>query len=148
MQSAAQVQARLRLEKLWQSSKGSSLSFRARVRGPKTALPYNNLILWVVSLLRVGDLAYTYSDWHKTSVTSLPIFVSVLHRNYPHAHGAITRALELRGEAARTAIEDAVDTLFGHFSGYLHSAFIYAVVVVSPRQLGVCATGRAETHAA
>ena len=62
-------------------------------------------------------------------MTSLPIFVSVLHRNYPHAHGAITRALELRGEAARTAIEDAVDTLFGHFSGYLHSAFIYAVVV-------------------
>ena len=87
MQSDAQVQARGRLGKLWRTSKGSSLSFRARVRGSKTALPHNNLILWVVSLLRVGDLAYTYSDWHKTSVTSLPIFVSVLQRNYPHVHG-------------------------------------------------------------
>ena len=86
----------------------------------------------------------TYSDWHKTSVTSLPIFVSVLQRNYPHVHGGITKALELRGhgEACRTAIEDAVDMLFGNFSGYsyLHSAFIYAVVFFilvgseSPRQ--------------
>ena len=86
METAAQAQARRRLEGLWASSKSSSLPFRARIRGSRTALPYNNLILWVVSLLRVGDLAYTYSEWHKTAITSLPIFVSVLRRNYPHLH--------------------------------------------------------------
>ena len=140
LESVAQAQARKRLERMWQSSKSSSLAFRARVRGSKTALPYNNLILWVVSLLRVGDLAYTYAEWHKTSITSLPVFVSVLRKNYPHLHATIIKALELRGEPCRNAVEDACDTLFGHFSGQLHSAFIYGVVLYclldseSPRQ--------------
>ena len=82
VQSAAPVRARRCLQRLWASSKASGLPFRARVRGSKTALPYNNLILWVVrvSLLRVGDLAYTYSEWHKTvdlrlrTSTQLPAF--------------------------------------------------------------------------
>ena len=140
LESVAQAQARKRLERMWSSSKSSSLAFRARVRGSKTALPYNNLILWVVSLLRVGDLAYTYAEWHKTSITSLPVFVSVLRKNYPHLHTTIIKALELRGEPCRNAVEDACDTLFGHFSGQLHSAFIYGVVLYclldseSPRQ--------------
>ena len=60
----------------------------------------------------------------------------MLKRNYPgpHVHG------ELRGEACRNAIEDAIGMSFGHFSGQLHSVFIYAVVLFilfdseSPRQ--------------
>ena len=50
-ETAAQAQARRRLEKMWATSKSSRLAFRARVRGSKPALPYNNIILWVVSLL-------------------------------------------------------------------------------------------------
>ena len=50
-ETAAQAQARHRLEGLWASSKSSSLPFRARIQGSRTALPYSNLILWVVSLL-------------------------------------------------------------------------------------------------
>ena len=88
----------------------------------------------------MGDLAYTYSQWHKTAITSLPIFVSVLRRNYPHLHTALTKPLELRGEDCRKAVEDSIDMTFGHFSGQLHSAFIYGVVLFclcdseSPRQ--------------
>ena len=125
---------------MWSSSKSSSLAFRARVRGSNTALQYNNLILWVVSLLRVGDLAYTDAEWHKTAVTSLPVFVNVLRRNYPHLHSEITKALELRGEPCRKAVENAIDVMLGHFSGQFHSAFIYGVVLFtlcdseSPRQ--------------
>ena len=77
----------------------------------------------------MGDLAYTYSEWHKTAITSLPIFVSVLRRNYLHLHAVLTKPLELRGEECRKALEDAIDVMFGHFSGQLHSALIYGVVL-------------------
>ena len=109
--TVSHAQARKRLERMWSSSRSSSLAFRARVRGSKTALPYNNLILWVVSLLRVGDLAYIYAEWHKTLIISLPVFVHVLRRNYPHLYTDITKALELRGEPCRKAVEDAIAEL-------------------------------------
>ena len=54
---------------------------------------------------------------------------STLKRNYPHLHTAITDILKLHGEECRTATEDVLDDLFGHFSGQIHSAFIYGVVI-------------------
>ena len=59
----------------------------------------------------------------------------------PHRRDtAISDILKLRGEDCRAATEDVLDDLFGHFSGQIHSAFIYGVVVYvwvtteSPRQ--------------
>ena len=37
--------------------------------------------------------------------------------------------MKLRGEECRAATEDVLDDLFGHFSGQIHSAFIYGVVI-------------------
>ena len=85
--------------------------------------------MWLVSLLPVSDLAYTYATWMKTPISSLPVFVSTLKRAYPHLHTALTDILKLRGEECRAATEDALDDLFGHFSGQVHSAFIYGVVI-------------------
>ena len=133
---------------MWATSKSSSLSFRSSIRGGSTTeLPFKNIIMWLVSLLPVADLAYTYShstsySWMKTPISSLPIFVSTMKRNYPQLHTAIADILKLRGEDCRAATEDILDDLFGHFSGQIHSAFIYGVVVYayvwvtteSPRQ--------------
>ena len=55
--------------------------------------------------------------------------MSTLKRAYPHLHTAITDILKLRGEDCRAATEDVLDDLFGHFSGQVHSAFIYGVVI-------------------
>jgi len=85
--------------------------------------------MWLVSLLPVADMAYTYATWMKTPISSLPVFVSTLQRAYPHLHTALTDILKLRGEECRAATEDALDDLFGHFSGQVHSAFIYGVVI-------------------
>ena len=65
----------------------------------------------------------------KTPISSLPIFVSTLKRAYPHLHTAITDIMELRGGDCRAATEDVLDGLCGHFSGQVHSAFIYGVVI-------------------
>ena len=115
---------------MWSNSKSSSLSFRSAIRGGATSeLPFKNLIMWLVSLLPVADMAYTYATWMKTPISSLPVFVSTLQRAYPHLHTALTDILKLRGEECRAATEDALDDLFGHFSGQVHSAFIYGVVI-------------------
>ena len=129
-ESAQARTARVRLENMWANSTSSSLSFRSAIRGGSTSeLPYNNVIMWLVSLLPVSDLAYTYATWMKTPISSLPVFVSTLKRAYPHLHTALTDILKLRGEECRAATEDALDDLFGHFSGQVHSAFIYGIVI-------------------
>ena len=140
-ESAEARVSRLRLEHMWTSSKTSSLSFRSSIRGGSTTeLPFKNIVMWLVSLLPVADLAYTYSNWMKTPISSLPTFVSTMKCTYPQLHSAICDILKLRGEDCRAATEDALDDLFGHFSGQIHSAFIYGVVVYvwvttdSPRQ--------------
>ena len=75
---SAQVAAlRLGLEHMWATSKLSSLSFRSSIRGGSTTeLPFKSIVMWVVSLLPVADLAYTYATWMKTPISSLPMFVS------------------------------------------------------------------------
>ena len=75
---------------MWTSSKNSSLSFRSSIRGGSTTeLPFKNIVMWLVSLLPVADLAYTYSNWMKTPISSLPTFVSTMKRTYPQLHSAI-----------------------------------------------------------
>ena len=116
------------------TSKTSSLHFRSSIDirgGSTTELPFKNIVMWVVSMLPVADLAYTYATWMKTPISSLPIFVSTLKRNYPHPHTAITDILKLCGEECCAATEDVLDDLFGHFSGqiHVHSAFSYGVVI-------------------
>ena len=133
----------MQIGNMWASSKSSSLSFRSSIRGGSTTeLPFKNIIMWLVSLLPVADLAYTYSSshWMKTLISSLPVFVSTMKRNYQQLHTAITNILKLCGEDCRAVTEDILDDLFGHFAGQIHSAFIYGVVVYvwmtaeSPRQ--------------
>ena len=67
---SAQAQAsRLRLENMWATSQSSSLSFRSAIRGGSTTeLPFKNIGMWLVSLLPVADLAYTYATWMKTPI--------------------------------------------------------------------------------
>ena len=105
---------------MWATSKSSSLSFRSSIRGGSiTKLPFKNIVMWLVSVLPVANLAYTYSHWMKTPISSLPIFVSTMKCNCPQIHTAIGDILKLRGEDCRAATEDILDDLFGHFSGQI-----------------------------
>ena len=111
---------------IWANS-GTSRAFLARLGS--TAMNPSTLVTVVCALLPVPQFAPSLSLWHKVNHHTLTAFVATFKKHHSELYTSIALIPTLSGAAARGALMENFEAMFGLFGTGLHEAFIIGVFV-------------------